>query len=166
MNEEFISEAIVLDNDLFDDLDIKVFLLTPELGKIICSVKSARKITSKLRGHIEPGNLAIVRIVLGRKNNFKLVDAFKLKKLNLNTSNLHLLNKLLVELAPEKTLYYQLKNEKFNWLEIFKILGWYSKESRCFVCGLKQIYAFHINSQDFACNKCSLRFKKNELIYL
>jgi recombinational DNA repair protein (RecF pathway) len=166
MNHEYISEAIVLNKEFLDDLDIRVFLLTPELGKLICTVKSARKINSKLRGHLEPANLIIARIVLGRQNNFKLVDALKEKTLNLNLKDLYLLNQLLVELSPEKALYYKLKDEKLNWQEILKILGWDPKESGCFVCGSSKIVAFNINLQSFFCHNCSLRFKKNELIYL
>ncbi len=165
MNEEYISEGIVLNSEPID-LDAKVYLLTLNFGKIICSVTSARKITSKLNGHIQPGNLVIARIVLGHKNNFKLVDVLKQKKLKLNFLDLYFLNKLLPELEPEIVLYYNLKNENFNWKKILKILGWDPKESKCFFCNSSKIFCFNINLQSFLCENCSLRFSKNELIYL
>jgi recombinational DNA repair protein (RecF pathway) len=167
MQEEYISEAIVLTIESNGDLDCRAALFTKNFGKITAKVKSAKKITSKLRGHLEPGNLVISRFVL--KNSFQLVDVLKQSKLNLDFRDLYLLNKILPEMEEEQNLYLKLKNNDFNWMEILKILGWNPKEAKCFNCGSKNIYAFDIDSQDFFCEKCLLTISKNlknELIYL
>jgi len=165
MVKEYITKAIVLDTKS-TDLDILASLFTFNFGKIICHLKSARKITSKLKGHISSGNLVVARIILGRQGGFKLADVLKEKKLNLDFSDLYLLDKLLPELDPEKILYNKLENNEFNWSNILEILGWSPKESQCSICGSFNVFAFNIGSQSFFCQKCSLRFKKNELIYL
>lgn len=167
MQEEYISEAIVLTIEPNGDLDCRSSLLTKNFGKITAKVKSAKKITSKLRGHLEPGNLVISRFVF--KNNFQLVDVLKQDKLNLNFKDLYLLNKILPEMEEEQNLYLKLKNNDLNWFEILKILGWNPKEAQCFNCGSKNIYAFDIDSQEFFCKNCLLVISKNfknELIYL
>lgn len=164
MAYEYITEAIILDTEPNGDLDLKVSILTYDFGKIIAKVKSARKLTSKLRGHIEPGYLVCSRIVF--KNYFQLVDALKIKKLNLDFFNLFLLNKLLPEFELEKEIYLALKKNIFNWKDILKILGWDLKEARCAICSSKDINAFEINSQNFLCKTCSFLKAKNDLIYL
>lgn len=164
MSYEYISEAIVLSTQTAGDLDLKVSFLTYDFGKIIAKVKSARKLTSKLRGHIEPLNLVLARIVF--KNYFQLVDVLKVNSLNLNFYNLFLLDKLLPELEPEKEIYLSLKRNIFNWKDILKILGWDLKEARCNNCSLKNVYVFDINSQKFFCKRCSFHQPKNDLIYL
>lgn len=167
MQEEYISEGIVLNIESNGDLDKTVSVFTKNFGKIVAKVKSANKINSKLRGHIEPSNLVIARFIF--KNKFQLVDILKEKKLNLNFVDLELLNKLLPEMEQEENLYFKLKNETFNWFEILKILGWSPKEASCSNCGVKNIFIFDINSQDFFCGNCYLNiFKnnKNDLIYL
>lgn len=167
MQEEYISEGIVLDIESNGDLDKIVSVFTKNFGKIIAKVKSANKINSKLRGHIDPGNLIIVRFIF--KNKFQLVDVLKEKKLNLNFIDLALLNKLLPEMEQDEHLYFKLKNEIFNWVDILKILGWSPQEASCNSCGSKNIFIFDINSQNFFCKNCYLNiFKnnKNDLIYL
>ncbi|MGB9608748.1 MAG: DNA repair protein RecO [Minisyncoccia bacterium] len=167
MQEEYISEGIVLNLESNGDLDLKISLLTEKFGKMIAKVKSAKKITSKLRGHLEPASLVIARIVF--KRNFQLVDVLIKKKLNLNFWDLNLLSKILPEMEPEEKLYFKLKNNNFNWFDILKILGWDPKEAKCFNCGKKNPNVFNIDSQEFVCLDCSSHiFKnfKNELIYL
>jgi len=164
MTQEYFGEAIVLDLDFNGDMDLRVSLFTLNFGKIIAKVKSARKITSKLRGHIEPANLVLYRIV--SKRGFQLVDVLKQKKLNLDIKNLYLLDKILIELENEKNLYFDLKREKFDWNRILKILGWDPKESNCSKCFSKNPKVFHINSQEFFCVSCSFEIPKNELIYI
>jgi|YNPMSStandDraft_1061717.scaffolds.fasta_scaffold32258_3 recombinational DNA repair protein (RecF pathway) len=165
MSQEYISEGIILELEPIDE-DLRVSIFTPFYGKITAKAKSARKITSKLRGHIEPGNLILCRIVSNK--NFQLVDALKQKKLNLNPTNLSFLNKILAELQPEENLYFELKREKFDWNYILKILGWDPQEAKCHNCGAKNPRFFDINFQQFYCQKCvlSLKIPKNELLYL
>lgn len=164
MSHEYISESIVLYTQPAGDLDLKVSLLTYDFGKIIARVKSARKLTSKLRSHIEPSNLVLSRIVF--KNYFQLVDVLKVNSLNLDFYNLFLLDKLLPEAEPEKEIYLALKQNIFHWKDFLKILGWDLKEAWCNDCLSKNIDFFEINSQKFFCEACSSNKAKNDLIYL
>ncbi|MCS6789218.1 MAG: recombination protein O N-terminal domain-containing protein [Patescibacteria group bacterium] len=168
MQEEYISEAIVLMIDSNGDLDKVVSVFTKNFGKIIAKVKSASKITSKLRGHLEPGNLIIARLIF--KNKFQLVDVLKQEKLNLNFYDLYLLNKILPEMEQDENLYFKLKNSIFSWFDVLKILGWDPKEANCINCGSKKIFVFDIVSQNFFCQNCLnlniVKNNKNDLIYL
>lgn len=167
MQEEYISEAIVLKIFSNGDLDKIVSVFTKNFGKIIAKVKSANKISSKLRGHLEPGNLIITRLIF--KNKFQLVDALKQEKLNLNFKDLDLLDKILPEMEQDENLYFKLRNDNFNWSEVLKILGWNPKEAYCDNCNSENISIFNINSQKFFCNNCYKYIGKNnqnDLIYL
>lgn len=159
---EYISEAIILDSTPINDLDLKVCVLTNNWGKIETRTKSSRKITSKLRGHLEPANLVVSRIVF--KNDFQLVDALKQKNLNLNIYDLFLLNKILPPLEAENEIYLMLKNNEFSWYKILKILGWDPRQAYCLRCKKSQPEIFYIPSQDFFCKKCIKYLYSNNLI--
>ena len=60
---EYLSEAVVLDKETSGDLDIRVSMFTKKFGKLKVRAKSARRIVSKLSPHLEPGNVAQVRII-------------------------------------------------------------------------------------------------------
>ena len=72
MAERYTS-AFVLGRENKNNQDILFTLYTKDLGKIKAIAKSARKITSKLTGHLTQGKIVNVRVV--DKGSFQLLDA-------------------------------------------------------------------------------------------
>lgn len=70
---EHYTSGIVLARKPRGELDVTVHIFTRDLGKISAFVKSAKKITSKLAGHLEPGFFVEARVV--EKNQMQIVDA-------------------------------------------------------------------------------------------
>jgi len=159
---EYFSEAVVLDKEPFGEMDVKVSLFTKKFGKIVARAKSARKITSKLSAHLEPGGLVKVRLV--EKNGFQAVDALKIAKINISLFNLFLLNKVLAEMEPDFSIWQILVSNDFNWRKILKILGWDPKEAVCSKCGKSRTAAFNFLNQEFFCQMCASQFSSDELI--
>ena len=77
--QEYLSEAVVLDRLANGDLNGRVVFLTKRFGKLVGKARSIRKITSKLSGHLQPGNLVQVRMI--EKNGLQIVDALKKSRL-------------------------------------------------------------------------------------
>ncbi|MDO8574288.1 MAG: recombination protein O N-terminal domain-containing protein, partial [bacterium] len=92
MNEYYFNEAIVLDREPSGETDNRFSIYAKGFGKIVARGKSTRKITSKLSGHLEPGNLVKVRLI--EKNGLQVVDALKSGKLGIRSADLHFLNRL------------------------------------------------------------------------
>lgn len=86
---EYCVEALVLGKEDLGEIDGVVELYTAEFGKISAKIKSAKKITSKLSGHLEPFGAAAVRLVSGKSEaglpagqsstgrNFQIADALR-----------------------------------------------------------------------------------------
>jgi len=161
--QEYISEAIVLDKETNGDTDIRVALFTKKFGKLRPKAKSARKITSKLSAHLEPGNLIRVRLI--EKNGLQAVDALKILRLDVNPADLYFLNKLLADAEPEPMLWHALLRETLNWNKILKILGWDPSVSECSVCEDKS-KVFMIRNQQFFCKTCASKITHKELILI
>ena len=60
--QEYVTEAVVLDAVPSAELDVRVSLFTKKFGKLVARAKSVKKITSKLAGHLEPGNVVKIRL--------------------------------------------------------------------------------------------------------
>lgn len=157
-------EAIILDREATGDLDSRFALFTKRFGKLMAKAKSVRKITSKLSGHLEPGNLVQARLI--EKNGLQVVDALKAARLKISTANLYYLNLLLAEAEPDLRLWQELISGNFSWPNTLKILGWDPAEVFCQVCEERPPAAFSIQSQEFFCGGCSLKSGKGELLYL
>ena len=69
---EYYTPAVVLGRVPRNDKDYGLILYTKELGKMMATAKSIRKITSKLAGHLRSGNLVDVRLV--DKGSHQLID--------------------------------------------------------------------------------------------
>jgi recombinational DNA repair protein (RecF pathway) len=72
MAERYTS-ALVLNRENKNHQDILFTLYTKDLGKIRAIAKSARKITSKLTGHLTQGRVVDIRII--DKGSFQLLDS-------------------------------------------------------------------------------------------
>ena len=170
MNEYYFNEAIVLDREPSNEIDNRFSIYIKGFGKIVARGKSTRKITSKLSGHLEPGNLVKVRLI--EKNGLQVVDALKSSKIEIRSSAPYFLNKLLPEHDFDFALWQELvshsmKHESggdkitdyvsLNWKEILKILGWDPEHAVCEVCGSLSVSKFTAEGQIFSCDSCSAR---------
>ncbi|MEK7212689.1 MAG: recombination protein O N-terminal domain-containing protein, partial [Patescibacteria group bacterium] len=73
--QEYLSEAVVLDAVPNGDLDLRVHLFTKKFGKLTAKVKSARKITSKLAGHLHlPVQSGSDRILAAMKRRHTVLE--------------------------------------------------------------------------------------------
>src|SRR3989338_4837679 len=167
--QEYLSEAIILDFLPNGDLNGRVVFLTKRFGKLVGRVKSIRKITSKLSGHLQPGNLIQLRMI--EKNGLQVVDALKKSRLpaqaglGLSLSELRFLGELLAEAEPEFTIWEMLVTRRFSWNTALKILGWDPDFASCAMCAAK-IEAFHPRTQEFFCKNCASKLRPDEVIYL
>lgn len=163
---EYVSEAVVLDREENGNLDAVLSIFTKKFGKLHAKAKSARKITSKLASHLEPGNLSQLRLV--EKNGFQITDALKQARLGVSPPDLYCLNQLLPEAEPDLHFWEALAGGKFNWQRILKILGWDPSLGHCEVCRKEAPEFFHLKKLDFVCERCvaTSRIPKSEVVYL
>ena len=83
---EFTVEAIVLGLEEVGEYDRRFFLYTRDFGKVVARATSIRKITSKLAGHMETGNLVIVRLAnKSESDRYQLTDALRVSRPSLFT---------------------------------------------------------------------------------
>lgn len=161
--QEYLSEAVVLGVYPNGDMDLRVPLFTKKFGKLIAKAKSARKITSKLAGHLQVGNIVRVRLV--EKGGLQAVDALKSLRLNAPPYNFCFLDRLLAEMEPDLELWQAITEDSWNWRRILRILGWDPAEAVCRKCRKPPAY-FYLKDQDFFCRDCALKFKSDEIILL
>lgn len=161
---EYLSEAVVLTKEPNGDLDNRISLFTKKFGKLVAKAKSARRITSKLSPHLEPGNLSVVRLV--EKNGLQVVDALKSERLNISPADLYNLNLVLSEAEPDQRLWHELRQEKLIWPRILAYLGWDPEEAHCEKCGRRPVSHFRVQSQEFFCGSCASKVKENGLLYI
>jgi recombinational DNA repair protein (RecF pathway) len=154
---EYAITAVVLAKDHSGEQDNLVTLFSESEGKTVAKTKSTRKITSKLAGHIEPGSIIHGRIV--EKNQALLVDALKIDTSSWTPVQLLSLSALLAPHNPEPLIWPMLKqidSHKVRWKEVLQILGWGDATAQCILCNAQNIYFFHIPSQEFYCQQCTL----------
>lgn len=149
---EYIGEAVVLARDPQGEQDSRVSLFTKRWGKMVAKAVSARKLTSKLSPHLEPGNLALVRLI--EKNGLIVADALKKSKTGIGLRELHFLNRMLAETEPDAELWHAMTGGRFSWTNILRILGWDPAEAQCDACG-KAPELFHLARQEFFCRTCT-----------
>jgi recombinational DNA repair protein (RecF pathway) len=162
--QEYFTEAVVLNCEPSGDLDSRASLFTKRFGKLTAKAKSARKITSKLAGHLQPGNLVSARLV--EKNGLHIADALKISKFPLPPSDLYFLSRLLPESELEPTIWRLIFSKKIDWIEILRVLGWDPKETLCHGCAKKTPVAFDTATQEFFCADCALKVDQNDLLYI
>lgn len=161
--QEYFSDAIVLDRLASGDLDSRVIFFTKLFGKLVAKAKSARKITSKLSAHLEPGNLIKLRLI--EKNGLQVVDALKTSRLAMSQQDLYLVGELLAEAEPEFGVWELCAKEKFSWHEALKTLGWDPSFAQCSGCSGKAL-SFHTKTQEFFCKGCSSKLPKDKVVYI
>ena len=161
--QEYFSDAIVLDRLANGDLDSRVVFFTKEFGKLVAKAKSARKITSKLSSHLEPGTLIQVRLV--EKNGLQVADALKTSRLSIPPRDLFVAGELLAEAEPEPGLWELFIGGKFSWWQALQVLGWDPDFASCSGCS-GTTALFHIKTQEFFCAACASKLPKEEVVYI
>jgi recombinational DNA repair protein (RecF pathway) len=151
--QEYGGEAIVLRREVQGEADTRVSLFLKRFGKLTAKAKSARKITSKLSSHLEPGMVSEVRLV--EKNDMLVTDALKSARVSLTSADLYFLDKLLGEADPDPVLWELVRNGDFSWERALQMLGWDPTEALCEKCEGAPA-AFHIARQSFFCAACSV----------
>jgi len=97
---EHYTTAIALGVEPRGEVDAAVTLYTKDFGKLTAKTKSLRKITSKLAGHLMPGNLVQVRLIEhGDGNGLQILDALSEKPKGSPDDLFRFLN-FLVKTAP------------------------------------------------------------------
>ncbi|OGY98120.1 MAG: hypothetical protein A3A43_00345 [Candidatus Liptonbacteria bacterium RIFCSPLOWO2_01_FULL_56_20] len=160
--QEYVTNAIVLDLEPNGDLDSRVSLFTKRFGKLVVKVKSAKKVTSKLSPHLQPGNLIQARLV--EKNGLHIADALKEARISVPPSRLFSLNQLLAEAEPDPEVWRLISSGPFEWPPVLAALGWDPKTAECGSCGKRTPSFFHMRQQEFYCGRCALKLPKNEVI--
>lgn len=172
--QEYVTEAVVLRKEPLRDFDARYSFFTKRFGKIVGKATSARKITSKLAGHLEPGSFVKVRFVErngGNGNGAQTADALKLGKVAASPTDLYFLNKMLPEREADIALWDELTRERgeqrLSWENVLRILGWDPRGAVCEACGKgKKAEAFYIPKQEFFCAACASKLPRDELILL
>ena len=108
---EYLTEAVVLNQDYLNDLDVRVDLYTRDFGRLKAKARSLKKTTSKLAGHLEPLTLSRVRLV--EKNGLSVTDALTITRFDKSQESLRLLGffrENVLEGEPDLALWQWLKD--------------------------------------------------------
>lgn len=171
--QEYTARAVILHKEPSRELDLRVTMFTDEFGKVSAKAKSARKITSKLSAHLEPGNFSFVRFI--EKGGLQLTDAFKLGKLQLTPHDLHVLDRLLPHEEQDPNLWQALRafaetteTPQWNWAEVLTLLGWDPTETSCEKCHSRKPAYFMLPSQSLYCAECARasRIPQDAVLYI
>ncbi len=159
---EYVTEAVVLDKADSGELDSRVYLYTKDFGRVSCKVKSTRKITSKLAGHLESSNLVMARIV--DKNGPQLVDALTIKKCQTSPEllkTLLLVKELAAESQPDLGLWDFLEqilggqSGTISPKMVLSLLGFDPTFAKCNHCQKENPTTFYPPDFYFYCQHCS-----------
>jgi recombinational DNA repair protein (RecF pathway) len=162
--KEYVDEAVVLSREPHADADSRVTLFTRRYGKLTARAKSARKITSKLSAHLEPGQRIGVRLV--EKNGLQIVDALKKSRVGISPHTLGVLAGLLAEGEPDAPLWELLTQGQFSWADVLGVLGWDPRGALCARCENGALSHFALRRQEFFCVSCirALKFSVGEVV--
>ncbi len=153
--KEHFTEALVLDKEIFGELDQRVFLYTQLLGKIAAKVRSGRRITSKLSPHLEPLNFVQVRLI--EKNGFQIADALRISRLPVQVRNFKILKLIKASVFdghPDLQLWSLLKKNIASELTVLKLLGFDYALAVCQICGNPKPEIFSFRDSDYFCKRC------------
>ena len=160
---EYLTDAVVLHREPKGAQDSRVSFFTKRFGKLTGKATSARKITSKLSAHLEPGVVLKLRLV--ERHGLQIADALKIRSANIPFLELERLHRLLGDGEPDSRLWTMLTDGEFTWGEALRVLGWDARYATCRECGSAP-EAFHPSSQDFFCGFCIDGFTRDEVLYI
>lgn len=176
--KECIVHALVVGRRELGEQDRIVRLFTKELGAVEARVVGGRRILSKFAPHLDPGNLAIVRLV--KKRSYTVTDALTLErfiKLRKNTREfgraltlLSLIARIFPQEIPDLRLWHFVVRS-FTTVHIqadtaLKLLGYDPLHAACEICGRKHPAYFASAMQWFLCGTCRGKSKNIEVLYI
>jgi recombinational DNA repair protein (RecF pathway) len=160
--KEYFTEALVLDEEDAGELDKLICLYTEKLGKAVARAKSARKITSKLAGHLQSLNFIKTRLV--QKNGLRITDALAFGRAPRSRKMLEVLGfvkDMTFEFEPDKKIWLILKKtlgnatlQNFSYAPLLSALGFAPDFASCAVCKNKSVFYFSKSENIFLCKKC------------
>ncbi|TSC83188.1 MAG: Uncharacterized protein G01um101419_154 [Parcubacteria group bacterium Gr01-1014_19] len=155
---EHYTKALVLDRENQGDQDSRVFLYCEKLGRISAKVKSARKITSKLSGHLEPGNLGSVRLI--ELGGFQVVDVVSEEILPRDPKTiaaLQLLKEMTVEGDFDPELWSLISAGHLEIGTILSCLGFSPTFASCRTCQSGNPGHFLMRELEYSCHPCLIK---------
>ncbi len=173
---EHYTKGIVLRRVPRGELDGTVTIYTEELGKISAFARSIRKTTSKLSGHMVPGNIIKTRII--EKNQTQAIDALS-DKAACDPEDLvkflEFLDQVIPYGEPNVSLWHviegviencRLDAETYGY--ILGVLGFGPDAASCGGCNSGEIAYFSLPDIMFLCTQCSkkLNLGADELILI
>lgn len=164
MTEHF-TWGIVLQKEPVGEADSEYSVFAWDVGKIKARAQGSRKILSRLAGHLEPGTLALIRIV--RKNEegrFRMAEALNEKK-NKSSTVIRVLSfadSLIPLEQPDINMFAFLKelvisgvdSEAKSYARLLKLSGFDPEAAKCGVCGRAEIAYFSPQDIMFLCAPC------------
>jgi len=177
---ERYTPALVLSREDKNDQDILFTLYTKDLGKIRAIAKSARKITSKLTGHLTQGKVVNVRVI--DKGSFQLLDSLSSGKRCADREVLkllHFLDNMMPYNQPDLHVWHIAKEvigrcqiEPIVYGELLRVMGFASSSASAFPACAKckgersPTTLFYIPDLVFLCSNCGadVRIDENDLV--
>lgn len=159
---EYYTEGIVLDRNPRGDIDGSTTIYTKDLGKIIAFTKSIRKITSKLSGHLMPGNKVRLRIV--ENKSIQAIDALS-EKSKCDMAKLlpflHFIDEVVPQGEKDANFWYLINEiiekcyfEPESYHYILGVLGYGVDDAVCENCKSHIIAHFSMTDIIFLCDDC------------
>lgn len=155
---EHYAKALVLDKEDLGDLDSRVYLYCRGIGKVSAKIKSARKITSKLAGHLEPGNFVDVRLI--ELGGFQAVDALSagfLERSSKTMTALRLIKELTAEQDFDPELWRIMEAGDLTIGTLLACLGFSPQLAACDLCGDSHPAHFLIRDLSYSCHSCLIK---------
>lgn len=167
---EHQTEAIVLAKAPADNADAYYTLLTADLGKVNARATSVRKLTSRLAGHLEPGTLAIVRLVQRVPGGpRRLVEALaKAESRGVAAMKIvSLADDISPPMAPDSDFFEAVKTALFNAENrreriVLKAAGFDPDAAKCAFCGSDKLTYFSGRDIIFLCQACYQKINQRE----
>jgi len=163
---EYYTKAIVLDREKRGEYNGLIHLLTADLGRVEARVTGINKITSKLSGHFQIGNLVLARLI--EKNEIRLVDGLSMAKLNIMHELLLMVRKLAPLFNKDIDLFNILLGQKVDVRILLSYFGYDASGAICSLSGRKNPECFMLNSLDFVKKELlpSLKLGYDEVVCL
>ncbi len=192
MEETYTTKAIVLNRQPFRESDSRAVVYTCDRGKLELVVRGARKLESKLAGHLEPLNLSKIMVVRGRNFDYiggaVNVDCYiniknDLEKLSCAGKAVGLVNKIVKENEKDGGVFSLLREflesanvecrmlnfelfYNFFVLKLLSELGYKPELYNCVVCQKKLkpgSNLFDLLKGGVVCANCQTAGDKNQL---
>ena len=168
---EYLTLGLVLSREEGKEADANLHVYTRDFGRVSAVSRSLRKITSKLSGHLLPGNFVSVRLVERNNGGWQAVDAMSVKRMPVSQSSLRFLE-FIKETTPQNEADLKVWNkigslpekgkiDRGDYVEILDLLGLGGSAARCAHCGGEVSY-FLPKDVIFMCRQCFFRSLSSE----